>query len=162
RVLGCAVRAALTVTFIGVKRGLVTGDAPDYTGDIELETLDVPTQCYAEAPGVSVLTWEQCRGYVRSRRATAYKQQSGHVLVVGGDYGMGGAVAMVAEAALRVGAGLTSAATRPEHIGAILTRRPEIMAKGVDEAADLAGLIDRATVVAVGPGLGRGAWGQAL
>ena len=118
RVLGCAVRAAVTVTFIGIKRGLVTGDAPDYTGDIELDTLDVPAQCYAGVPGIPALTWEQCRTLLRPRQETAYKQQSGHVLVVGGDYGMGGAVAMAAEAALRVGAGLTSAATRPVHVGA--------------------------------------------
>jgi NAD(P)H-hydrate epimerase len=162
RVLGCAVRAAATVTFIGIKRGLVTGDAADYTGAIELDTLDMPAACYAAVPGLPALTWEQCRALVQPRRETAYKQQSGHVLVVGGDYGMGGAVAMAAEAALRAGAGLTSAATRPEHVGAILTRRPEIMAKGIGDAADLATLIGRATVIAVGPGLGRAAWGQAL
>jgi NAD(P)H-hydrate epimerase len=161
-VLGCAICATATITFIGVKRGLVTGMAPDHTGAVELDTLDVPAQCYAEVPGIPALTWERCRAMVRPRRATAYKQQSGHVLVVGGDHGMGGAVAMAAEAALRVGAGLASAATRPEHIGAILARRPEIMAKGIDEAQALAALVDRASVIAVGPGLGRSDWGRAL
>lgn len=161
-VLGCAVRATATVTFIGVKRGLVTGAAPDHTGEVELATLDVPAACYAAVPGIPALTWAGCRAMLQPRRATAYKQQSGHVLVVGGDYGMGGAVAMAAEASLRVGAGLVSAATRPEHIGAILARRPEIMAKGVDAVPVLAPLVGRATVVAVGPGLGRGDWGRAL
>jgi len=160
--LGCAVCATATATFIGVKRGLVTGAAPDHTGAIELDTLDVPAQCYSVVHGIPALTWGRCRAMLPPRRATAYKQQSGHVLVVGGDHGMGGAVAMAAEAALRVGAGLASAATRPEHIGAILTRRPEIMAAGIDTAAALAPLVGRASVIAVGPGLGRGDWGRAL
>ena len=45
--------------------------------------------------------------------------------VIGGDTGLGGAAAMAAEAALRTGAGLVSVATRPEHVSAILARRPE-------------------------------------
>jgi NAD(P)H-hydrate epimerase len=84
------------------------------------------------------------------------------VLVLGGDRGMGGAVAMAAEAALRVGAGLVSAVTRPEHVGAILARRPEIMVSGCDDDSGLDALLQRATVIAVGPGLGRSSWGSAL
>jgi NAD(P)H-hydrate epimerase len=96
------------------------------------------------------------------RKATAYKHQSGHALIIGGESGMGGAVAMAAEAALRVGAGLVSVATRPEHVTAVLARRPEIMAKGIDSAAQIDALVGRATVIAVGPGLGRDDWGRAL
>jgi NAD(P)H-hydrate epimerase len=84
------------------------------------------------------------------------------VLVVGGDRGMGGAVAMAAEAALRVGAGLVSVATRSEHVAALIARRPEVMVKGVDAADEIDALLGRATVVALGPGLGRDAWGHAL
>jgi ADP-dependent NAD(P)H-hydrate dehydratase / NAD(P)H-hydrate epimerase len=161
-VLGCAVHATLTVTFIGVKRGLVTGSAPDHTGRIELDTLELPDACYATVPGISALTWFGLRQLLRPRPATAYKQQSGHVLVVGGDLGMGGAIAMAGDAALRVGAGLVSAVTRPEHVAAILARRPEIMARGSADTRGLDALASRASVIAVGPGLGRDDWGQAL
>ncbi len=162
RVLGSAVRADVTATFIGVKRGLVTGSGPDHTGDIVLDTLGVPDDCHRDVGGIAALQWSAQRHLIPHRAATAYKHQSGHALIVGGDSGMGGAVAMAAEAALRVGAGLVSVVTRPEHVGAVLTRRPEIMAKGVDDAQSLDALVDRATVIAIGPGLGRSEWGRAL
>ena len=161
-VLGCAVRANVTVTFIGVKRGLVTGSGPDYTGDVVLDTLGVPDDCHCEIGGIAALQWSALRHLVPQRAETAYKHQSGHALIVGGDLGMGGAVAMAAEAALRVGAGLVSVVTRPEHVPAVLARRPEIMVKGVADANGLDALIERASVIAIGPGLGRGDWGRAL
>jgi ADP-dependent NAD(P)H-hydrate dehydratase / NAD(P)H-hydrate epimerase len=162
RVLGVAVRADVTVTFIGMKRGLVTGSGPDYTGQVVLDVLDVPDACRQTIGGIVALQWKSVRGLLPARKATAYKHQAGHALIIGGDSGMGGAVAMAAEAALRVGAGLVSVATRAEHVTAVLTRRPEIMAKGVDSAAQIGALVGRATVIAVGPGLGRDDWGRAL
>ena len=69
---------------------------------------------------------------------------------------------LAGEAALRTGAGLVSVATRPEHRSAVLSRRPELMVRGVDEGTDFAGLLEAAKVVAIGPGLGRGPWGEQL
>ena len=115
-----------------------------------------------EAPGevgVPVLKWPALREALGARPRNAYKNRFGHILVLGGDLGMGGAVALAAEAALRVGAGLVSVVSRREHIAAILARRPELMAL----AADSDGVAERvamADVIAVGPGLGRGDWGR--
>ncbi len=162
RVLGCAVRADATVTFISMKRGLTTGAAPDLTGPIELATLSVPADVYASISGIPALQWNALRNALPVRAATAYKHQAGHVLIVGGDRGMGGAAAMAGEAALRVGAGLVSVATRPEHVAPILARRPELMVKGIDDASHIDALLARASVIAVGPGLGRDDWGRAL
>src|SRR3546814_13925766 len=53
-------------------------------------------------------------------------------------------------------------ATRAAHVPALLSRRPEAMAHAVDAAADLDGLVDAADVVAIGPGLGQGGWGNEL
>jgi NAD(P)H-hydrate epimerase len=76
---------------------------------------------------------------------------------------MGGAVAMAAEAAARTGSGLVSAATRPEHVSAILARRPEIMVAGVTSGQGLEPLLARPSLLVVGPGLGQSAWsGQML
>ena len=93
------------------------------------------------------------------RSRLAHKGNNGHVLVIGGDTGMGGAVAMAAEAAGRVGAGLVSVVTRPEHVASILARRPECM---VTSQTDLGPLLQKATVVVIGPGLGQQEWGQSL
>jgi NAD(P)H-hydrate epimerase len=96
------------------------------------------------------------------RPRDAHKGSFGHVLIVGGDHGMGGAVRLAAEAGLRAGAGLVSVATRAEHVPALIAGLPEAMPRAVEHADDLDGLLARATVVAVGPGLGQDAWGRAL
>ncbi len=96
------------------------------------------------------------------RSGNVNKAHFGHVLAIGGDLGMGGAVRLAAEAALRCGAGLVSVATRGAHVPALLAGRPELMVRGVEEAASIDDLVDRATVVAVGPGLGRATWGAWL
>lgn len=96
------------------------------------------------------------------RSAGAHKGDFGHVLVVGGDLGTGGAVMLSAQAALRCGAGLVSVATRPEHVGAGLARLPEVMWLGVSSANQLMGPLERASVLVVGPGLGQAAWGRSL
>ena len=84
------------------------------------------------------------------------------VLVVGGDEGFGGAVRLAAEAAARVGAGLVSVATRAAHVTSILSARPELMVRGVAGPGDLDALLEKASVVVVGPGLGQSAWSQTL
>jgi len=96
------------------------------------------------------------------RPKDAHKGNFGHVLVVGGNKGMCGAARLAAEAAARIGAGLISVATRTEHILAITAARPELMCHGIQTGADLTPLLARATVLLIGPGLGRDAWAQAL
>ncbi|PYC26984.1 NAD(P)H-hydrate dehydratase [Pseudomonas mosselii] len=96
------------------------------------------------------------------RVADAHKGDFGHVLVIGGDLGTGGAVMLSSEAALRCGAGLVSVATRPEHVTAGLARLPEVMWQGVSSANQLLGPLARASVLVVGPGLGQAAWGRSL
>ena len=97
-----------------------------------------------------------------ARVSTAHKGQFGHVLVIGGDRGAGGAVLLSAEAALRCGAGLVSLASRVEHLPAALARLPEVMSMGVSSANQLMAPIERASVLVVGPGLGQAAWGRSL
>ena len=73
---------------------------------------------------------------------------------------MGGATLMAAQAAGRVGAGLVSLATRPEHLPAVLARCPEVMASGISSGQDLEPMLARASVIVVGPGLGQAAWSE--
>jgi hydroxyethylthiazole kinase-like uncharacterized protein yjeF len=92
------------------------------------------------------------------RKIDANKGNFGHVLVVGGDYGMGGAVIMAAQAASRSGAGRVTVLTRPEHWTALLTNAPNIMmAQG-----NLEEIIANKTVVVLGPGLGKSDWSRKL
>lgn len=97
-----------------------------------------------------------------ARSPAAHKGQFGHVLVIGGDHGFGGASLLSAESALRSGAGLVSLATRSEHVPAALTRLPEVMARGVHSANQLMALLEKVSVIVIGPGLGDMAWGKSL
>jgi NAD(P)H-hydrate epimerase len=163
RCLGSAVRADMTITFIGVKRGLLTGDAPGYCGELHFADLAVPPGVYERvAPASRRLELDLELESLPEIAATAHKGSFGHALVVGGDLGMGGAALMASEAAARCGAGLVSAATRTANVPAFNARRPEVMAHGVESRAELEPLLARASAVAVGTGLGQSAWAEQL
>jgi ADP-dependent NAD(P)H-hydrate dehydratase / NAD(P)H-hydrate epimerase len=110
----------------------------------------------------SPLQLEQLLPLLKPRAIDAHKGHFGHVMVIGGDTGFGGAALMAAEAAARTGAGLVSLATRPEHIVASLTRRPEVMVHGVVSGQELEPLLSRPSVLVVGPGLGRSPWSEQM
>jgi hydroxyethylthiazole kinase-like uncharacterized protein yjeF len=159
---GVAVRATATVAFIAWKRGLFTAEGPDHAGERVLRTLDVPAGAYAVDDAVLMLDARACAAQFRPRRRNAHKGEHGHLLIIGGDTGYGGAPRLAAEAALRVGTGLVTVATRPANAAAQAAALPEAMWVGVDDAAALAPLIARAEAIAIGPGLGTEAWGRAL
>ncbi|MBS0556118.1 MAG: NAD(P)H-hydrate dehydratase [Proteobacteria bacterium] len=162
-VQGVAVRAQMTVSFIARKRGLATGAALDACGTLVLDRLGLSEEALANAPyDARLLNPRRLATWLPPRARDAHKGDFGHVLAIGGDAGMGGAIRLCAEAALRVGAGLVSAATRPEHVAAINGARPEVMACAVADAASLSTMLDRASVLALGPGLGRSPWSEAL
>lgn len=160
--LGTALRAQATVSLIGWKRGLFTGDAADCVGSRELALLDVPESAYARIAPDAWLIAGLITHALEPRRGNVDKSRFGHVVAIGGDLGMGGAIRLTSEAALRCGAGLVSVATRNEHVAALISGRPELMVRGVDDAGSLESLLARASVVAIGPGLGRGDWSTSL
>jgi len=131
RVLGHAVRADLSVTFIGLKLGLFTADGPDRVGTLVFDDLQTDPQIVSQVAGAAVRLDQSTLVPVAPRSPVAHKGSFGQVLVIGGDLGTGGAALLSAEAALRCGAGMVTLATRPEHVTAALVRRPEIMCSGV-------------------------------
>jgi ADP-dependent NAD(P)H-hydrate dehydratase / NAD(P)H-hydrate epimerase len=162
-VLGDAVKAEKTLTFIAAKRGLYTAKGVEYCGEVILDSLAVPQKLYAMAgTGVEHLQLPSLLDVLPVRPLDAHKGLFGHVLVIGGNKGMAGAVLMAAEACARTGAGLVSVATLPEHVPAIVSHRPELMAHGVNSIHDLEPLLARATVVVIGPGLGQDAWAEQM
>jgi NAD(P)H-hydrate epimerase len=162
-VLGCAVRADLTITFVGLKTGLFLGAAPDYRGELECADLQVPAAArQGVRPSLRRLDDSSLRKALGRRQRTGHKGAYGHVLIIGGGEGMPGAVRLAGEAALRAGAGLVSVATHPTHAALLVASRPELMSHAISTPGDLAPLLERADVVAFGPGLGRTEWAHAL
>ncbi|MBJ6982911.1 NAD(P)H-hydrate dehydratase [Luteimonas sp. MC1572] len=162
---GAAVHATRTLQFLAEHAGLRSGHALEYTGALALATLDIPGEVRSGVEACARLlspTADVLAAALPPRRRNAHKGDSGHVLVVGGDHGTGGAVIIAAAAALRAGAGLVSVATREAHVSALLARAPEAMAHGGDDPDAWSALCAAASVCAVGPGLGRTAWARRL
>ncbi len=159
-IVGAAVHAETTVTFIAHKPGLLTGTAVNHVGRLVLADLGAPPAVFESVPGIGFRISAQAAGRLPTRSKNAHKGHFGHVLVIGGNRGMGGAALLAAGAALRSGAGLVSLATRPEHVTAALVRHPELMVTGLDDTAALPALCDGKSVIVIGPGLGRDEWAQ--
>jgi len=162
--MGCAVKASSTVTFVGRKRGMYTADGPDFCGAVSFNDLAIPAEAalkQAEGAGC-LLTPGYLADALKPRPRNSHKGSFGHVLAVGGIEGMGGAIRLCGEAALRSGAGKVTLATDPVHAGLINLVRPELMVKAVGTGAELHSLLERDFVVALGPGLGTGDWSRSL
>ena len=154
-----SINANLTVSFITHKIGLHTGAAIAARGDLLVTDLGVPAHIFHRYPSIPWLKWSSSR--LSTAGVSTHKSRQGHVLVVGGDVGMAGAVLMAAQAAFRAGAGLVTIATHAEHRAGILARLPEAM--WVDPESEKFDLVAQGCDAAVlGPGLGRVPWGLVL
>lgn len=160
--LGAAVKAQLTVTFIGLKVGLFTGDAADVVGELVFDDLQADLTIVEQIPITARRLNDSSAPRLAPRPPTANKGMFGRVLLIGGDHGFGGAILLSSESALRSGAGMVTLATRPEHVSAALTRLPEVMCAGISSSNQLGELIEPAAVLVIGPGLGQKSWGRAL
>jgi ADP-dependent NAD(P)H-hydrate dehydratase / NAD(P)H-hydrate epimerase len=143
RVLGIAVRATRTISFIAGKPGLFTLDGPDHCGEILVDALGLALG----TPEGRLIGTDLFRHCLRPRRRNSHKGGFGSVGVIGGAPGMAGAALLAGRAALKLGAGRV-------YVG-LLERlpvdpmQPELMLRAADDAQSLA------TVLAIGPGLGQ-------
>jgi NAD(P)H-hydrate epimerase len=153
-VFGTALRANLTVTFIARKLGLATGHGRTLAGEEIFCDLGVPDDLAAGiAPAATGIT-DVDLDILAPRPRDAHKGHFGHLLVIGGGPGMPGAAQLTGHAALRTGAGKVTLAVDISNVDAV-SGTPELMVYPVDEADDMAGIIESAQVLAIGPGLGR-------
>ena len=160
---GACIKADLTITFIGEKAGLYIGDGPALAGEVIFDNLKAPEIIYSKIKyAAKVLELNSQKLKMPVREMNSHKGSHGHALIVGGDEGMGGAAIMAAEAALYSGAGLVSLVTHPSNVSAALSRKPEIMVKGLTKSLDLNRLVQVASCVVLGPGLGTDNWGVEL
>ncbi|MEW8507840.1 MAG: NAD(P)H-hydrate dehydratase [Candidatus Thiodiazotropha sp.] len=160
RIMGCAIEAAASISFIGLKQGMFTGHGPDCCGEIVFHALEIPARVYAhQMLACKRIDWRKRAVMVAPRRRSAHKGDFGHLLVIAGDRGYAGAARLAAEAAARCGTGLVTLATHPDHAQCLNLGRPELMVHGITAAEELDELIGRADALVLGPGLGRREWG---
>jgi hydroxyethylthiazole kinase-like uncharacterized protein yjeF len=161
-VMGIAVEASATITFIGIKRGMLTAAGLSCCGEIVFDTLQLPDEAFRNIQPVAELLHINSFLPRPKRRQDSHKGDYGHLLIVAGNRGMGGAALLTAEAAARMGVGLISVATHCDNVMAIQVAVPEIMTHAIERAEELEPLLERASAVVIGPGLGGDPWAEAL
>jgi hydroxyethylthiazole kinase-like uncharacterized protein yjeF len=147
RVLGRAVRATHTITFIGLKPGLLMLDGPDHCGEIVVSALDVKSP---SPPAGWIAEPALFRSILKPRPKNFHKGMAGSLAVVGGAPGMEGAALLAGRAALKLGAGRVYVGMLDEA-PSLDSAVPELMLRHADEVLGL----DLDAIV-IGPGLGKG------
>ncbi|MGY3925964.1 bifunctional ADP-dependent NAD(P)H-hydrate dehydratase/NAD(P)H-hydrate epimerase [Aeromonas simiae] len=152
-VLGEVVQASETLTFIGLKPGLLTGAGPNWCGRLSLAPLGLAIDRWG-APVAQRIDYPALASQLAPRRRTAHKGDHGRVLLVGGNAGMQGAILLAARAALRAGAGLVRVCQHPSLPAPSLSQ-PELMQADPSELGP-----GWDSVRVIGPGLGQDEWAR--
>ncbi len=150
RVLGSAVRATHTATFIGLKPGLLTLDGPDHCGQIHLCTLGLDAAALRAAQG-AVIGSSVIAAALPARRTNSHKGDYGSLGIIGGAPGMIGAALLAGRAALNLGAGRVYVGLLAATNTGYDPLQPELMLRTVDAVLKL----DHLNCLAAGPGLGQ-------
>lgn len=159
KVLGCAFRADLTVTFGFAKRGLYLYPGTDYVGQLIVADIGIDEYAFmGHIPKVFTYKNHPCK-YLPVREKAGNKGTFGKVLIIAGFEKMVGAAVLSAKAALRSGAGMVKVILPPENRGILQAALPEVMCGAFD---DLKASLAWADVVAIGPGLSKNAEATAL
>lgn len=153
RVLGIAVAANRTATFIALKPGLLTLDGPDHAGEVHV--FDLGVEMPGTLPG-HLLDASVLKSALPPRKANTHKGSYGNAGIVGGNEGMIGAALLAGRASLKLGAGRT-------YVGClgnatVDATQPELMLRPASEVIALDGL----SALGVGPGLGQSEAARAL
>lgn len=144
RVLGAAIKAKHTLSFIGLKPGLFTLDGPDHAGEIHLETLGLEIKD-SRVAGMLV---DQPPALPLPRKLNSNKGSHGSVGVIGGAEHMAGAAILASRAALLLGAGRVYCGLLANQPLVLDTAQAELMLR---DAASVPAL---SSVLAAGPGMG--------
>lgn len=156
--LGTCIQADCTVTFVGKKIGLTSGEGKGYSGQLVFEDLAIG-QAFDElvTPIAHLVSYYQLPKLAK-RAEHAHKGHFGRLLCIGANQDMPGSIRMTSEAALRSGAGLVRAYCHPQNGAIIAMGRPELMLCTDHFDQQLAW----ASCLALGPGLGQDDWGCEL
>ncbi|MGH8686399.1 MAG: NAD(P)H-hydrate dehydratase [Burkholderiales bacterium] len=154
RVLGRAVRATHTITFIALKPGLLTLDGPDHAGEVRVADLGLDLKKLAR-PMAWKASPELFSEALRRRPSNFHKGKAGSIGILGGATGMTGAALLAGRAALRLGAGRVYVGMLEET--SVDPSTPELMLRHPDDA-----LGQDLDAIVIGPGLGGSGRAEAL
>jgi hydroxyethylthiazole kinase-like uncharacterized protein yjeF len=151
-VLGCAVRARHTITFIALKPGLLTLDGPDHCGELHVRDLGLDVVALLAPRGMTIGS-AILRAVLPARSRNSHKGTFGSVGIVGGATGMTGAALLAARAALRLGSGRVYAGFLAADAPSLDPSQPELMLRRVEDVLSM----DALSCLVLGPGLSQSA-----
>jgi hydroxyethylthiazole kinase-like uncharacterized protein yjeF len=155
RIRGCALRADHTLTFLGLKPGLLTAAGPDCTGILHLDPLGVDQAVLPATSGIA-LNGLAPRHRLPPRARNSHKGQFGHIGIIGAAPGMVGAGLIAGRAALQQGAGSVTVGALDERI-VVDFFEPRLMFAVPEKLVGA-----QLDVLAIGPGLGQAPRAHAL
>ncbi len=159
-ILGQAIHATHTCTFMTRKLGLYTFQGTETAGKVHYSRLYLPLEIIQSQPPIALNhPLKHWMNKLPERLASQHKGVAGTVCLVGGNHSMMGAIQLAGLASLKVGAGLVKVITHAEHAVAITQSIPELMCYQPNDLITQANL---ANVVGIGPGLGLDDWGKKL
>ncbi len=166
KILGVAIRAALTMTFAVPKLGLVIGDGPTCAGRVEIADIQLPPEIIAAQPITAQLNKPSLFASDWPIRAhTAHKGECGHCLLMAGSLGKIGAGYLAARAALRSGAGIATLALPAAAYEKFDLAAAEVMVESIPDGTHgffsreslsmLQNICAKKSALVLGPGIGR-------
>jgi NAD(P)H-hydrate epimerase len=161
---GPVMPAELTVTFAALKRCHVLPPACVQCGEVAVVDIGIPEGVLDHSSDVRWVESEDVALLLPERQANSHKGSFGHLLLVAGAEGRGGAVAMAGQAAVVAGAGLVTMAVPSPAVSVVDGACLEAMTEALTTTDDgliagpegLEGLLERMTAIAAGPGMGTG------
>ncbi len=166
-ILGAAIRAHTTVAFARPKVGHIMPPGASCTGRLIVADIGIPDEAVTRSrPDTFLQARRASIPSLPSRPAHSHKGSYGRTVILAGSRGMIGAAVLAAEAAMRIGAGLTTLAI-PDSVYAIAARKlsPEAMCRPVPDGGrgffskmssrEIKPIVERSTAVVLGPGIGR-------
>ena len=157
-----AIKADVTISFIGLKRGLFMSKARNVVGHVVLEPLTATHLCAHDKFWATRISDQWVKNVLPVRHNSFHKGNGGHVCVAGGFRGMPGAVALSGLAALRSGAGRVTVGCFPDSVQSVAAMSPELMVKPLRTEDDVLQLLASADVAVIGPGLGLTDWSKKI
>lgn len=175
-VTSCAIQAALTISFIVLKQGLVTGKSPDHTGKLIVEGLSLQqdfqdailSDCYLLIRFADKFSNEDLQSNITlpripKRLPSSHKGTFGTLLLVGGNKNYPGAISLASQSALRTGAALVAVCCHSENRSIVFSSQPELMIGGINADSIIASShFNKTKALVIGPGLSTDKWAIAL
>lgn len=156
-IMGAAVRADRTVTFMTYKTGFLNSAISDYLGEIIVANIGLNEESFADLVTDRYLTEKDIRSWKVDRKANSHKGDFGKVLIFAGSEGFSGASVITTNACVRTGSGLVTLLSHEATLKAIGGEILEGMTLDADSQniLEIENRIKNSDVIAIGPGIGK-------